>query len=78
MGGALGEIKGDPWPCLLLTQQKTMSLLLYRTYRDEATFDKRDVSRDPVFKHLVKNKNETYMWEQWGGMVQRRRPETMI
>ncbi|CAE7833016.1 unnamed protein product [Symbiodinium microadriaticum] len=38
---------------------------------DEATFDKRDISNDLDFKHLVKNKNTSIMWEQWAGCIQR-------
>ncbi|CAE6955611.1 unnamed protein product [Symbiodinium sp. CCMP2592] len=38
---------------------------------DEATFDKRDISQDAALKHLVTKKNESIMWEQWGGAIQR-------
>ena len=48
-----------------------MLLFLYRAPKDEATFDKRDVSCGPVFNHLVKNRNETSMW-------QRGQPKTLI
>ncbi|OLP90098.1 hypothetical protein AK812_SmicGene28394 [Symbiodinium microadriaticum] len=45
---------------------------------DEATFDKRDISQDPALQHLVVKKNETIMWEQWGGVTQRGRPRTLV
>ena len=45
---------------------------------DEATFDKKDVSKSPKFQHLIKKKNETVLWEQWAGIVQRGRPDTLI
>ncbi|CAE7324648.1 unnamed protein product [Symbiodinium sp. CCMP2456] len=45
---------------------------------DEATFDKRDISQDPALQHLVVKKNETIMWEQWGGVIQRGRPRTLV
>ena len=45
---------------------------------DEATFDKRDISNCLEFKHLIKSPNATIMWEQWAGIVQRGRPETLI
>ena len=30
------------------------------------------------FKHLVKNNKTTTMWEQWAGVIQRGRPETLL
>ncbi|CAE6950598.1 unnamed protein product [Symbiodinium sp. CCMP2592] len=45
---------------------------------DEATFDKRDISNCLEFKHLIQSPNATIMWEQWAGIVQRGRPETLI
>ncbi|CAJ1462027.1 unnamed protein product [Effrenium voratum] len=40
---------------------------------DEATFDKQDISKD-----LKGNKSKCIMWEQWCGIVQRGRPETLV
>ena len=48
------------------------------TCKDEATFDRRDISQDVNFKHLVMNNKTTTMWEQWAGVIQRGRPETLI
>ncbi|CAE7785106.1 unnamed protein product [Symbiodinium sp. CCMP2592] len=45
---------------------------------DEATFDKGDISTSVEFKHLIKDKKSTWMWEQWAGVVQRGRPETLV
>ena len=45
---------------------------------DEATFDKKDVCKSPEFQHLIKKKSETVLWEQWAGIVQRGRPDTLI
>ena len=45
---------------------------------DEATFDKRDISTSVQFKHLIKDEKSTWMWEQWVGVVQRGRPETLV
>ncbi|CAE6965865.1 unnamed protein product, partial [Symbiodinium natans] len=45
---------------------------------DEATFDKRDISQTPDLKHLIVKKGETVMWEQWAGVVQRGRPDTLV
>ena len=45
---------------------------------DEATFDKRDISQTPDLKHLIVKKGETMMWEQWAGVVQRGRPDTLV
>ncbi|CAE7815218.1 unnamed protein product [Symbiodinium microadriaticum] len=44
---------------------------------DEATFDRRDISNDSQWKHLVKTKDATMLWEQWAGVVQRGKPETL-
>ena len=46
--------------------------------QDEATFDRRDISQDVNFKHLVMNNKPTTMWEQWAGVIHRGRPETLI
>ena len=48
-----------------------------KTAKDEATFDKRDISKTVDFKHLVVKKNEATMWEQWLGVVQRGKPNTL-
>ncbi|OLQ11078.1 hypothetical protein AK812_SmicGene5167 [Symbiodinium microadriaticum] len=45
---------------------------------DEATFDKRDISRSINFKHLLKDKNCPVLWEQWAGIIQRGRPHTLV
>ena len=45
---------------------------------DEAAFDRRDISQDVEFKHLIKSKDCVMMWEQWAGIIQRGRPETLI
>ncbi|CAE7212292.1 unnamed protein product [Symbiodinium sp. CCMP2592] len=45
---------------------------------DEATFDKRDISKDPDLKHLISKPNNTTLWEQWAGIVQRGQPRTLI
>ena len=45
---------------------------------DEAAFDKRDISQDVEFKHLIKSKDCVMIWEQWAGIIQRGRPETLI
>ncbi|CAE7430137.1 unnamed protein product [Symbiodinium microadriaticum] len=47
-------------------------------YDDEATFDKRDISNDLDFKHLMKNKNTSIMWEQWAGCIQRGHPQSLV
>ena len=44
---------------------------------DEATFDKRDISKDVEYKHLIKSPKATMMWEQWASVVQRGCPETL-
>ena len=38
---------------------------------DEATFDKKDISRDPAFQRLIVKNGETIMWQQWGDVIQR-------
>ena len=45
---------------------------------DEATFDKKDVSNSSTHQHLVRKPNKTMLWEQWAGVVQRGRPETLV
>ncbi|CAE7777099.1 unnamed protein product [Symbiodinium sp. CCMP2592] len=35
---------------------------------DEATFDKRDISKDPDLKHLISKPNNTILWEHMGAM----------
>ncbi|CAE7894029.1 unnamed protein product, partial [Symbiodinium necroappetens] len=45
---------------------------------DEATFDRRDISQDVNFKHLVMNNKTTTMWEQWAGVIQRGRPDRKV
>ena len=44
---------------------------------DEVTFDKHDISQDPVLGHEVKG-DKCVLWEQWCGLVQRGKPETLI
>ena len=45
---------------------------------DEATFDRRDISQHVEFKHLIQSKDCAMMWEQWAGIIQRGRPETLV
>ena len=45
---------------------------------DEATFDRRDISKSVDFKRLIVSKDGVMMWEQWAGIAQRGRPETLI
>lgn len=45
---------------------------------DEATFDKRNIANVLEFQHLVKSKKGTIMWEQWGGIIQRGRPTSLV
>ena len=45
---------------------------------DEATFDRRDISQDVELKHLIQSKDCVMMWEQWAGIIQRGRPETLV
>ena len=45
---------------------------------DEATFDKRNIANVLEFKHLVKSKKGTIMWEQWGGIIQTGRPTSLV
>ena len=53
--------------------------LLYKHFlKDEATFDRRDISKDVDVHKIVKKTGETIMWEQWAGVVQRGRPETLV
>ena len=44
---------------------------------DEATFDKRDVSGGDDQEEDIKNEH-CMQWEQWSGLVQRGRPETLV
>ena len=44
---------------------------------DEVTFDKRDVSQDPNFNQQVEG-DKCLLWEQWCGLVQRGKPDTLI
>ena len=44
---------------------------------DEATFDKRDVLSDAAWEHEVKA-DRSMLWEQWCGLVQRGKPQTLV
>ena len=44
---------------------------------DEATFDKRDLTNDAELSHQIKG-DHCLLWEQWCGLVQRGRPETLV
>ncbi|CAK9047563.1 Uncharacterized protein SCF082_LOCUS26631 [Durusdinium trenchii] len=44
---------------------------------DEVTFDRHDISQDPVLGHEVKG-DKCVLWEQWCGLVRRGKPETLI
>ena len=44
---------------------------------DEATFDKKDVTKVPGLKHKASGKN-VMMWEQWCGIVERGRPQSLV
>ena len=44
---------------------------------DEATFDKRDVCCDAGWEHEVKA-YRSLLWEQWCGLVQRGKPQTLV
>ena len=46
--------------------------------KDEATFDKRDISRTVEFQHLIQKKTNTTMWEQWAGIIQRGHPQSLV
>ncbi|CAE7491827.1 unnamed protein product [Symbiodinium sp. CCMP2592] len=46
--------------------------------KDKATFDKRDISNELDFKHLMKNKKTAIMWEQWAGCIQRGHPQSLV
>ncbi|CAE7795509.1 unnamed protein product [Symbiodinium sp. CCMP2592] len=45
---------------------------------DEATFDKRDISKDPDVKHLISKPNNTTLWEQCMGWNRTARPASHI
>ena len=45
---------------------------------DEATCEKRDISQSVDYRHLMVSKNSVIPWEQWAGIIQRGRPETLI
>eukprot|EP00439_Symbiodinium_sp_Y106_P029984 s677_g3.t1 len=45
---------------------------------DEATFVKRNIANVLEFQHLVKSKKGTIMWEQWGGIIQRGHPTSLV
>ena len=44
---------------------------------DEATFDKKDISADPILEKKIKD-DRCLLWEQWSGLVQRGRPQTLV
>ena len=44
---------------------------------DEVTFHKRNVSQDPNFNQQVEG-DKCLLWEQWCGLVQRGKPDTLI
>ena len=45
---------------------------------DEACFDKKDITNDVQFQHLMKKKDTTMMWEQWAGVAQRGFPKSLV